>query len=382
MDSLNRTVVQVESPDLQTVVSRWVEAVARDRDLTAEALTFLAAQTGRDRTALQASCAAKTAHDLERFWDNIPVDRKRNPPAAVCHWLMQRQVAADPLDPVRLAAQLEGALGHCEGPWRRVLVALSGLLARESLPGLLLIPPTPCADPVRWLTSAALTLTDLVSSIPDLPAALATEPTALDHYRREAPESHAHALLREGIIPLSRPSEASVAQQLSSMGVASDQLAAAIRQVTGAGASPELVQALGAAAVCLREPLTKQEDDQARSAAERFLFELLQALPETAGLFELNASPGFRFGHSDAEVDLLARSLSLALEIDGYYHFRDPEAYRRDRRKDWELQRHGYLVLRVLAADVVTRLEEILDRVRTAVDHCQRHPQLRRMTTP
>ena len=105
-----------------------------------------------------------------------------------------------------------------------------------------------------------------------------------------------------------------------------------------------------------------------RSAAERFLYERLEALPETAGLFRLNESLGFPFG-PDREWRSIwpATSLRLAVEIDGYYHFQDPESYRRDRRKDLELQKHGYLVVRVLAEDVVCRLEEVLETILAAV---------------
>ena len=110
-----------------------------------------------------------------------------------------------------------------------------------------------------------------------------------------------------------------------------------------------------------------EEADRARSAAERFLADLLDELPDTRGLFELNARLDFCFGVKRAEVDLLAAGLRLAVEIDGYYHFRDPEGYRRDRRKDALLQRRGYLVLRFLAEDVVTRLEAILEEIRGAV---------------
>ena len=110
------------------------------------------------------------------------------------------------------------------------------------------------------------------------------------------------------------------------------------------------------------------EVDRARSAAERFLYEQLEALPETAGLFRLNQSLGFPFGPDRAiEVDLAATSLNLAVEIDGYYHFQNPDSYRRDRRKDMELQKHGYLVVRVLAEDVVCRLEEVLETILAAV---------------
>lgn len=109
------------------------------------------------------------------------------------------------------------------------------------------------------------------------------------------------------------------------------------------------------------------ETDRARSAAERFLANLLDELSDTRGLFKLNVQMDFCFGVKRAEVDLLAAGLRLAVEIDGYHHFRDPEGYRRDRRKDALLQRRGYLVLRFLAEDVVTRLEEILEEIRGTV---------------
>ena len=64
------------------------------------------------------------------------------------------------------------------------------------------------------------------------------------------------------------------------------------------------------------------DDDDARSAAERFLFERLESVAETAGLFELNATLDFYFGSNRwIEVDLAARSLKLAIEVDGYHHF-------------------------------------------------------------
>ena len=59
--------------------------------------------------------------------------------------------------------------------------------------------------------------------------------------------------------------------------------------------------------------------------------------------------------------------MHLGIEIDGHWHFQDAEHYRRDRRKDWLLQRHGCVVLRFLATDVLERLEEILATVLEAV---------------
>jgi very-short-patch-repair endonuclease len=91
----------------------------------------------------------------------------------------------------------------------------------------------------------------------------------------------------------------------------------------------------------------------ARSVAEAALYEVLEATPATAGRFELNGYLSVRFGSNAAEVDLIARRDRIAVEIDGFYHFNDLDAYRRDRRKDLLLQTQGLLVVRVLAQDVV-----------------------------
>ena len=53
----------------------------------------------------------------------------------------------------------------------------------------------------------------------------------------------------------------------------------------------------------------------------------------------------------------------MAVELDGSQHLADPEAYRRDRRKDALLQENGYLVLRFLAEDVGKRLDLVLDTI-------------------
>jgi uncharacterized protein DUF559 len=91
----------------------------------------------------------------------------------------------------------------------------------------------------------------------------------------------------------------------------------------------------------------------ARSAAEAALLEALEATPATAGRFEPNGFLSVRFGPSALEVDLLAREDRIAIDIDGYYHFGDLDAYRRDRRKDLVLQTQGFVVVRVLAHDVM-----------------------------
>jgi very-short-patch-repair endonuclease len=109
---------------------------------------------------------------------------------------------------------------------------------------------------------------------------------------------------------------------------------------------------------------------RARSATEAFLYRRLETLPETAGLFRLNADLPIPFdGRGKMEVDLLCAGAQLAIELDGDQHLDDPEAYRRDRRKDALLQESGYFVLRFLAQDVGKHLDDVLDAILRALAH-------------
>jgi superfamily II DNA or RNA helicase len=110
--------------------------------------------------------------------------------------------------------------------------------------------------------------------------------------------------------------------------------------------------------------------DRARSASETFLFRRLETLPQTKDLFRLNAELAIPFDNAGKmEVDFLSANDRLVIELDGAQHLGDAEAYRRDRRKDALLQRHGYFVLRFLAEDAGKKLDEILDAVLAALVH-------------
>lgn len=101
----------------------------------------------------------------------------------------------------------------------------------------------------------------------------------------------------------------------------------------------------------------------ARSAAEAALYEALEATPATAGRFQLNESLAVRFGPTAAEIDLLSRADRIAIEIDGVHHFADPDCYRRDRRKDLMLQTQGFVVVRLLAEDVMRDVRSAVNAV-------------------
>ena len=115
---------------------------------------------------------------------------------------------------------------------------------------------------------------------------------------------------------------------------------------------------------------------RARSASEAFFYRRLGTLPETSRLFQLNAELPIPFdGWGNMEVDLLCADTRLVIELDGAQHLADPEAYRRDRRKDALLQQNGYFVLRFLAEDLGKRLDYVLDTVLGALVSRQACPR-------
>lgn len=110
--------------------------------------------------------------------------------------------------------------------------------------------------------------------------------------------------------------------------------------------------------------------DRARSASELFLFRRLESLHATSGRFRLNEELPLVFDdRGRMEVDLLDAAARLAIEIDGPQHLADPQAYRRDRRKDQLLQENGYFVLRFLAEDVGKHLDKVLDAILRTLAH-------------
>lgn len=118
---------------------------------------------------------------------------------------------------------------------------------------------------------------------------------------------------------------------------------------------------------------TAEGADRARSASEAFLFRRLESLPDLSGHFTLNAALPIPFDdRSQMEVDFLDAETRLVVELDGCQHLADPDAWRRDRRKDALLQTHGYFILRFLAADLAQRLDLVLDTILRTLTHLRR----------
>jgi len=187
------------------------------------------------------------------------------------------------------------------------------LTGRPSDQQRLLEQPAQTAD--TWMDRSVATVTGLATSAPREPVALLVDAAMLSRWLALHDDRRA-AFISEGVVPVSSRSARTV-----------------LRRAPTRTSAAHLMKA--------------------RSLAELTLFEALQATPSTAGRFQLNESVSFHFGSRAAEVDLLSREDDIAIEVDGYHHFTDPESYRRDRRKDLLLQAHGFAVLRFLADDVL-----------------------------
>jgi hypothetical protein len=368
-------IVTPRRADLPETCSAWVQTLASTRDLSSDGLDWLAARTGGDPAHLRARLAAMTPHDFASFWEGLALAPDLGGAAAVCRPLLASRTVGE-LRPGSLAGRPRVAVaGPGLPPEAQTVASLANLVPSGARPALLLTPPRGPATP-EWLAGAGRLLEELVTAAPALAAAVTAEAPVLEALLRSGAESHLLAVLREGVVPVEALSESELARRLVAAGVPPAAATDAARCLAEGGASEELAAAFADAARRAGPRANPEEEDEARSAAERFLFERLESMGRTAGLFALNQRLDFRHGPAAAEADLLAASLRLVIELDGsYFHLRDAVAYRRDRKKDWELQRRGYLVLRFLSDDVVGRLEEILDTILAAVE-------LRRALTP
>jgi superfamily II DNA or RNA helicase/very-short-patch-repair endonuclease len=146
------------------------------------------------------------------------------------------------------------------------------------------------------------------------------------------------------------------------------QYASSVRRLVHDGVDSSLANLFVDVAVV--PPQNAEGADRARSASEAFLYRRLETLAAIAGRFRLNAELPIPFdGWGRMEVDLLCAQSRIAIELDGGQHLGDPDAYRRDRRKDALLQENGYLVLRFLADDVGKYLDQVLDAILRALSH-------------
>lgn len=367
-DRACRPSVACTRPGLDDVCLQVVDHLATTRDLISDAVAGLACWAGLTPDRMRGRLGGMTCADLDVLLRSVGPTGAPDA-VALCSGLVRRLVIGDLPPGQVLLGEVARDLGWDARPSPRVLAALYAIVPEAGWPALLFL-PAQSAELDGWFGGALRAAAALVGSLPRWSVGVAAPADVVDRYRHAAPESKAVALLREGLIQVPAADPGAVAREVAAAAGPQVGVEAAIEQVASRGGDGLLVASLveAAHAVDAVSPTDPETVDRARSRAERFLYELLDSHPQTAGLFEPNGELDFRFGPRPAEVDLLCRSLRVAVELDGaYWHLGDADAYRRDRRKDWELQRRGYLVVRFLAEDVVRRLQDTLDTILAAV---------------
>lgn len=343
-----RPVAQTDATDPTGLSRAWIEAVFGAADVCRASIGWLATASGQTPDAAHESVRRMTVYDLDRAWQTLPTDTT-TPPAAVARFTLGCVVAGRSPD-------ADGLVRTLGAEPTRAVRAVAALMADDVCPALLLVPPT--SDDLAQTLGV---LEEMAVAVPGLPIAVAASDAAYEAADRALAGTRRQTLAREGLVRVRGVSGDALLDRLRRAGVAPDPPPETVRRLTAEGLPEEAAVAFIETAVAVRS--TPNPADKARSSAEAFLFEQLESLPATAGLFRLNRELDFRHGPRAAEADLFAESVRLVIEVDGSYYHLTAEQYRRDRRKDWEYQRRGYWVLRFLAEDVVDDLEAILDTI-------------------
>jgi hypothetical protein len=315
----------------------WLTALARTHDMLSSALCVVT-KGKTARPELLSAWHAKSASDRERWLTQLTAGAREPAVEHAARWLRER------LEPY--------------GAPQASLEALCGVARWLS----------PAEWPALCVTVRAGTglgeLAELCVRVPELPL-FALVPTMLWNDALSRADGRTRALLSEGKIVM--PSRNAAPSRVAGE-PAFTRASLTIAPAEGGELSALQTTAEQARVLAHRAQRACADDaevlsERARSLAELLLYELLQREPATRDLFRLNGLMPFAFGSRAAEIDLVSVPLQLAIEVDGYHHFTNVSAYRRDRRKDLLLQTQGFWVLRFLADDVLDEGASIVARV-------------------
>lgn len=352
-------------PGSSAIDLNWLRDIEFHWQLEAVVATAWQVACGNSTGIPLGDLRSKSSWEVELLLENsLPDD-----PAPSAAWLCR--VLAPRLTDDMLARHWTSSSRNGNHVFRRMLVrALTQVLPPTAISGLLLF----CQLPEReheWFEAGVCESVRWAIDAPNLPLALRVSPPVWENFAQRHRHDRIASMLREGVVSLNGLASdkgtliAPTLDHKTSSEVRHPTILEVFGRDGGSSESLELYrQLIEATERSLESP---EASDRARSAAERFLFDRLENHPLFAGQFELNGRVEASAKLDQSwEIDLLAKRRRLAVEIDGYYHFQNSEAYRRDRRKDCALQLAGFVVLRFLAEDVVQSLEDILRTIERA----------------
>ncbi len=341
--------------------TNWLQKLFANSTLRDEVLTYLAKLHQCPKKQLEVELINKSDYELDIMQQQSQYKRVTVDCALILRWFI-KQIAANNILTVGSAVDLIYFLEVQKGQHISTIISVfAEILPLDIIPGLLIEVST---DDLYHSDLVHLII-QIAESHPGILLALSIQPATLTEYLSKHTESKDKVMLRTGVV---------VIPQIKTSGLPIETNKFLYQC--------NMPQNLLDDAHALQQVITDKNVDHsvARSQAELFLFNVLMQTADTKNLFKLNAKLPFEFGNQAMEVDLFASTVQVAIEIDGYYHFQDLDAWRRDRRKDFELQTKEILVLRFLSEDVLSKLEEILYRIRQALHYQRRKLNGRRVS--
>ena len=315
-----RGVLSVVTADPMTALTGWATwAAARGRLTLATEAIGLGAATEAVLTQMPWLRLLPAARD--RLATTARLDAKAVEAALDSRSAREREAWIDRVSRHDLHARVSGwLLSALREPWAQVPDLKAAPVQGSDLLSILCDLGAPItvlfhhAEPSEtWLEYAVQTAAELVGFLPKHALAVDAPAEMITRVLQAQPESAARSLARQGRVPLAAR--------------------------------------------------TQRVQDQPRRRTEQRLHAALAEDPRTAGLFETDVPVPIHDRDRAIEVDLVARDALLAVELDDWYHSRDPQAYHRDRIKDVWLQRAGFFVMRFLVEDVEERLAQTVDEI-------------------
>ena len=319
----------------ENLLERWFTKLIQKENLYSYVLSFLAKQRNWSLGQCSERLSRLNAYELNIFWQATDISILSSRAQKFLHYLAENitQNKDITLEQIQTIGQ--------QNP-DAIFATIAELVPVTKLPALL-VEVSNSDDATDIFT----TLVYIASSVPELPLAVVIESNTFKSYLLSAKESHTKTLLREGVIEIPALARSQLkellAKQFEKLPTDTKESFYKLAEQGATSAMLEEFLTVSTKTQNISLKASKDQQDAARSEAERYIFARLESQASTSGVFELNGKLAeITFGNRSIEVDLLARELKVAVEIDGYYHFQKPESYRRDRAKDFLLQKKRF----------------------------------------
>lgn len=362
-EEIERPFVRISSIDRDTIIRAWLESYRDERSLLNTVFHYLSKIKNEKPSVLKHSLTHKSDRDRFQFLETIAKNNPRRDLIDLCRIM---SAVMDQPDERQINHVIQQWFSPTYYEWWTQMKTIHDLEPSRS-PAILFTEPINENQHADRVSDFCTTITQLVESNPHNPIAWTVTESMYQRWIDSTPHSRAKAICQESSIRLRTCDIGSIRSQVKAQRPSDpSRYERSLEILVRDGASPDLAETfLDALKATSQPPTSDRDDDRARSKTERLLYEQLESMAETTGLFELNVRIPIPFGpHRSMEVDLISTRYRIAIEIDGFYHFNDQEAYRRDRRKDFELQKHGYFVLRFLPDEITMDLDVVLSRIR------------------